>query len=101
MALAAPILRDVSHRGAILRIEKESNEARTVVRLIGRLDMHHIQELTRQLESGATQMVIDLREVTLVDLDVVRFLVICEARGVGIENCPPYIRQWMTREQST
>jgi hypothetical protein len=56
--------------------------------------------LTGQLQGDAVQMVIDLSEITLVDLDVVRFLVLCEAREVKIENCPLYIRQWMTQERA-
>jgi anti-anti-sigma regulatory factor len=83
-----------------LKIEKNSNGANTVIRLIGRFDMGHIEELTRQLQAGAVEMVVDLGEVTLVDLPIVRFLMVCKARGVRIENCPAYIRQWMIQEQS-
>jgi hypothetical protein len=38
-------------------------------------------------------------EVTLVDVDVVRFLNRCETKGVRLINCSPYIREWMSREQ--
>jgi hypothetical protein len=99
-ALALPMVCNASDRSGMLKIERDSNGAKTTIRLIGRLHVNHIEELTRQLQGGAGQMVIDLQEVTLVDLDVVRFLVICEARGVTIENCAPYIRQWMIQEQS-
>jgi hypothetical protein len=88
------------HRSATLKIEKYSNGTKTTIRLIGRLRMNHIEELTTQLQGGAVPMVIDLREVTLVDLEVVRFLVACAARGVTIENCPAFIRQWMIQERS-
>jgi hypothetical protein len=43
-------------------------------------------------------VVIDLEEVTLVDLDVVQFLSRCEAEGVKLLNCSPYIREWISRE---
>ena len=37
--------------------------------------------------------------VTLVDVAVVRFLIACEAEGIGLRHCAPYIREWMGREQ--
>jgi len=40
----------------------------------------------------------DLKDVSLVDREVVRFLARSEADGVTLENCAPYIREWMERE---
>jgi alpha/beta hydrolase fold len=37
---------------------------------------------------------LDLDAVTLVDVDVVRFLGVCEAEGRTIRHGPPYIREW-------
>jgi hypothetical protein len=34
-----------------------------------------------------------------VDLGVVGFLVGCEADGVELVHCPPYIREWISRER--
>jgi hypothetical protein len=42
---------------------------------------------------------LDLDEVTLVDVEVVRFLGSCETAGIAILHCPPYIREWIAREQ--
>jgi hypothetical protein len=39
-----------------------------------------------------------LKEVKLVDRDVVSFLAGCEAKGVKLVNCPAYIREWIERE---
>ena len=44
--------------------------------------------------------VLDLDEVTLVDVEVVRFLGMCEAKGVELAHCSPYIREWVFREQA-
>ncbi len=44
---------------------------------------------------------LDLEEVTLVDLDVVRFLGGREDEGVELVNCSPYIRDWIFRERNT
>ena len=72
-----------------------------IVRLIvsGRIDaaqLPDLQDLVRP--ESARDVVLDLREVTLVDSEVVRFLVQCEANGLRLVNCPAYIREWMGRE---
>ena len=46
-------------------------------------------------------LVIQLQnEVTLVDVAVVRFLIACEAEGIELRHCAPYIREWMSMERS-
>jgi hypothetical protein len=42
---------------------------------------------------------LDLKEVTVVDVEVVRFLGECKADGVKIVHCSQYIRKWMARER--
>jgi len=37
--------------------------------------------------------------VTLVDVEIVRFLNACEKGGVKLLNCWPYIQEWMIREK--
>ena len=44
-------------------------------------------------------MVLNLKEITLVCCDAVRFLGLCESRGIELRNCPAYIREWILREQ--
>ena len=51
------------------------------------------------MQRSGPGVVLDLDEVTLVDVDVVRFLNVCEAAGSTILHGPPYIREWMRREQ--
>jgi len=43
---------------------------------------------------------LDLAEVTLVDVDVVRFLGNKEREGVELANCSRFVREWIEREQS-
>jgi len=43
---------------------------------------------------------LDLEGVTLVDIEVVRFLNACEKIGVELLHCWPYIREWMIRENA-
>jgi hypothetical protein len=78
-----------------LKIEKIVRKRRTTIRLIGRLRADDLVEVARQLEGSA---VLDLDEVTLVDVDVIRFLNRCETEGVRLVNRSPYIREWMNRE---
>jgi hypothetical protein len=35
--------------------------------------------------------------VRLVDREAVRFLASCEARGIRLTSCPPYIREWIEK----
>lgn len=82
-----------------VRIEKDSQGGITTIRLIGHFQSEHVGELKKQLQHQGPRFVLDLTEVTLVDLDVVRFLGICEVGGLEIVNCSPYIREWMKQER--
>jgi anti-anti-sigma regulatory factor len=80
------------------KIEKGSDRKSTTIRLIGRIQSEHLDELKAQITGIGPRIVLDLDEVTLVDLDVVRFLSACEEKGVELLNCSPYIREWILRE---
>ena len=82
-----------------LRIEKDSQSGRTTIRLIGHLRAEDIEELQKQLLQSVPRFVLDLRELRLVDVDVVRFLGACETVGAEVINCAPYIREWMNQER--
>ena len=81
-----------------MRIETDSNQGAITLRLVGRLQAEHIAELKTEIEVSRAERLC-LKEVTLVDLDVVRFLMSCEHGGPMIVNCSAYIREWMHREQ--
>jgi hypothetical protein len=51
------------------------------------------------LEGNSPRTVLDLDQVTLVDVEVVRFLGRCEMKGTELLHGPPYIREWTSREQ--
>jgi anti-anti-sigma regulatory factor len=84
-----------------LRIVKVSDAARTVLKLSGRIRSRDLDELRQQMEGRTRGTVLDLQEVTLVDIEAVRFLGMCEAEGVELAHCSPYIREWVLREQAT
>jgi hypothetical protein len=84
-----------------LKIVEKSDGARTIFKISGRIRSGDLEELRGQMGGHAAAIVLDLEEVTLVDVEVVRFLGMCEAKGVELVHCPPYIREWVFREQAS
>ena len=73
----------------------------TVFTLSGRIEKHAIAEMRRlfELQTNCHDIVLDLKAVGVIDRDVMHFFARCEADGVKLENCAPYIREWMEREK--
>jgi anti-anti-sigma regulatory factor len=82
-----------------LRIEERSDGDRTILRLSGRIQSDQLEELTAHIRRNGPAIVLDLEDVTLVDVPAVRFLSFCEAEGIELLHCAPYIRKWMSRER--
>jgi len=82
-----------------LKIERFSRKRGTRIRLSGELRSAQLDDLRAEVERGGPRVTLDLVEVDLVDIDAVRFLQTCEARGVEVVNCPAYIREWMNQER--
>ena len=80
-------------------IEKETRRLKTMICLNGRLQAKHLDELKTQMEDARARIALDLNGVTLVDVEIIRFLNACEKGGVELLNCWPYIREWMIREK--
>jgi anti-anti-sigma regulatory factor len=82
----------------MLKIQRSAN-GRVVFTLSGRIEAEDVKELRQllALEKAGQQLVWDLRDVTLVNQDAVEFLAGCEADSIKLENCPPYIREWIAR----
>ncbi len=61
-----------------------------------------VAELQRlfEVEGQGHRIVLDLKQVKLLDRDAMRFLARCQAKGTQLENCPGYIREWIVREGS-
>ena len=82
-----------------LKIEKISDPRCTNLRLTGRIRAEDLDELKLQMEGNGGRVVLDLDGVTLVDVEVVRFLGVCQAEGIELLHCSRYIREWILREQ--
>jgi STAS domain len=80
----------------MLKIQRSAN-GRVVFKLSGRIEAEDVKELRElvALEMAGQQLVLDLRDVTLVNQGAVEFLASCEADSIMLENCPAYIRQWI------
>ena len=84
----------------MLRITRAANRE-VVFRLSGRMDAEGLGELERlfKAETNGRRIVLDLKDLNLVDREAVIFLAKCEGDTVQIKNCPPYIREWIRRER--
>jgi hypothetical protein len=82
-----------------LKIERISGKRRTGIRLCGELRSAHLDQVKAEIERGGSRVALDLEEVDLVDVEGVRFLNTCEADGISVQHCSPYIREWMSRER--
>ena len=72
-----------------LKIERISDEGRTRIRLSGQFRAEHLDQVKAEIEQGGP-VAVDLEEVDLVDVEAVRFLNVCEARGVSVLHSSPY-----------
>jgi hypothetical protein len=70
-----------------------------ILTVAGRIREEQIETLRTLLEQEATTPILDLQDVILIDREAVVFLASIEAKGCELRNCPPYIREWVTRER--
>jgi hypothetical protein len=52
-------------------------------------------------ETSGKLLILDLRDVTLVKHDAIRFLCRCEADGIKFENSPFHVRRWIDQVKVT
>ena len=69
--------------------------------LSGEVDTEHADRLQELLLSEMEdRIVLDLKDITLVDRAAVQFLARVERAGIRITNCPEYVRSWIEAERS-
>ena len=78
-----------------LRIERSKGR----IRLSGEFRIAELDQVKTETECCESPVVLDLKEVDLIDIEGVRFLNACEAEGILVLNCSPYIREWMLSER--
>lgn len=78
-----------------LRIERLNGG----IRLSGEFRFEHLGQVKTEIERREPPAVLDLEELDLIDLEGVCFLNACEAKGISVVHCSPYIREWMLQER--
>ena len=86
----------------MLKIQRNEN-GDVVMTLSGRLRADNVSEVSALLaaEPSGRVVVLDLKDVILVDRTAVHFLRTCERDGNVLRNCPAYIREWIAREEQS
>jgi anti-anti-sigma regulatory factor len=84
------------------RIHHSVQPGANVFVLSGVRDTEHatrLQELLSTIPAGC--IVLDLKDVTLVDRAAVQFLARVEMAGTELVNCPEYVRSWVAAESES
>ncbi len=68
----------------------------------GRIDKEHIGDLEELIgaEGKERGIILDLKDMTLTGQDGINFLAQCEAAGIALVNCDPYVREWIARQRN-
>jgi hypothetical protein len=84
----------------MLKIQRTGN-GDVVLAISGCLRAGNLGELSTLLgaERRLGGLVLDLKDLVVVDADAVRLLCACERDGVLLRNCPRYVSAWMTCER--
>ena len=79
----------------VFRILRSEN-GETVLTLIGRMSDDNLAELKSLIasERKISRITLDLKDLTLVDREVIHFFGQCEKATITLKNCPAYVRDW-------
>jgi len=84
------------------RIHHSVHAGANVFVLSGVLDTEHAARLQEMLSTAATgRIVLDLKDITLVDRAAVQFLARVQLAGTELVNCPEYVRSWIAAENES
>lgn len=82
------------------RAQRSNADDDVVWRVSGDIAADCVADLRALLEAEPDRrVVLDLSDVAVVEHAGVLFLAECVRRGVGLTNCPAYVREWMERER--
>jgi ABC-type transporter Mla MlaB component len=84
-----------------LKIKRIREKHGTRICLSGELRCAHLVDLRAEFEQFGQPATLDLDEVDVIDIDGIRLLNECQALGIQVVNCSPYIREWMLQEKRT
>jgi anti-anti-sigma regulatory factor len=80
----------------MLRI-RTSGDSEVVFSLSGQMDEEPMGELETLISSEVSgrRIVLDFKDVTMVNENAIAFLASCERDGIALRNCPAYVREWI------
>ena len=82
-----------------LKIGRIREEHGTRIYLSGELRCPHLVGVRAEIKQAIQPVTLDLDEVNVVDIEGVCLLNACQAQGIQVVNCSPYIREWMLQEK--
>jgi anti-anti-sigma regulatory factor len=86
----------------VLKIDRVSERQECVVFVLsGRVQSEDVADLRKLISSEKQKVVLDMKQVNLVDRAAVKFLAECQAEGIELRNVSRYISQWICREAAT
>ena len=86
----------------VLKIDRVSESQECLVFVLsGRIQLGDVVELRKLISEERQKVVLDMKQVNLVDRAAVRFLAQCQAEGIELRNLSRYISAWVCREATT
>ena len=84
----------------MFRIRRQA-DGEIILTLIGRMSAEDLPELDSVIasERNSFRLALDLKDLTLVDREVVHHLGYLEQHKIALKNCPGYIRHWIDDER--
>ncbi len=84
----------------MLRIQRSEN-GEVVFTLSGQMDEEPMAELETLISSevNGRPIILDLKDLTLVNENAITFLERCEANSITLKNCPAYVREWINAQR--
>ena len=84
----------------VFRIRRQA-DGEIILTLIGRMSAEDLPELDAAIasEGNSFRLALDLKDLTLVDREVVHHLGEHERHKITLKNCPGYIRLWIDDER--
>jgi len=101
LKLAQELHCPVQERGNPMLKVQRTAIGKVVFAVSGRLEADSLRELDAllALETSTRGLILELRDLVLVDRDAVGFLRACAEKGIELRNCPQYVRIWLASDE--
>jgi hypothetical protein len=92
--------RALLHRKVLMLRIRRAENGEAVFTLSGQIHKEDIAELEALIaaEGKDRRIILDLKDMILTGEDGIAFLARCEAAGMELAHCDPYVREWITMQ---